>query len=191
MRCSSCALMRPLTRSRLPERIRSGADGDAGEASGPLGDRGDFRRRLARDRAPDAGANHVWRPAWVALVLVYWCMAAPDQVGVVAGWTTGLLLDVMTGTLLGQHALGLSVVGLRHASRPQARAGAAAVAAGDDRLRARLSLSSISALEQRYSWHTGRSVCVLGVSVRQYALVALMFRVLRAVRRRYDVVRPA
>ena len=57
---------------------------------------------------PDPAA--AWRPAWVALVLVYWCMAAPDQVGVVAGWTAGLLLDVMTGTLLGQHALGLSVV---------------------------------------------------------------------------------
>ena len=51
-----------------------------------------------------------WRPAWVALVLVYWCMAAPERVGVVSGWTAGLFLDVMTGTLLGQHALGLSVV---------------------------------------------------------------------------------
>ena len=52
----------------------------------------------------------IWRPAWVALVLVYWCMAAPERVGVAVGWTAGLLLDVMTGTLLGQHALGLSVV---------------------------------------------------------------------------------
>jgi len=52
----------------------------------------------------------IWRPAWVALVLVYWCMAAPERVGVAIGWTAGLLLDVMTGTLLGQHALGLSIV---------------------------------------------------------------------------------
>ena len=57
---------------------------------------------------PESAA--IWRPAWVALVLIYWCMAAPEQVGVVVGWMTGLLLDVMTGTLLGQHALGLSVV---------------------------------------------------------------------------------
>lgn len=57
---------------------------------------------------PEAAA--VWRPAWVALVLVYWCMAVPERVGVVVGWTAGLFLDVMTGTLLGQHALGLSVV---------------------------------------------------------------------------------
>ncbi len=55
----------------------------------------------------------VWRPAWpawVALVLIYWCMATPERVGVVVGWMAGLILDVMTGTLLGQHALGLSVV---------------------------------------------------------------------------------
>ena len=57
---------------------------------------------------PEAVAG--WRPAWVALALVYWCIAAPERVGVVVGWTVGLLLDVMTGTLLGQHALGLSVV---------------------------------------------------------------------------------
>ena len=66
---------------------------------------------------PEAAAN--WRPAWVALVLVYWCMAAPEKVGVMVGWTVGLLLDVMTGTLLGQHALGLSVVAYvaQHAHR--------------------------------------------------------------------------
>ena len=59
---------------------------------------------------PMPESTAIWRPAWVALVLVYWCMAAPERVGVVAGWTAGLFLDVMTGTLLGQHALGLSVV---------------------------------------------------------------------------------
>jgi len=51
-----------------------------------------------------------WRPPWVALVLIYWCLALPDRVGVGIGWMSGLLLDVMTGTLLGQHALGLTVV---------------------------------------------------------------------------------
>ena len=59
---------------------------------------------------PMPESTGIWRPAWVALVLVYWCMAAPERVGVVSGWTAGLFLDVMTGTLLGQHALGLSVV---------------------------------------------------------------------------------
>ena len=52
----------------------------------------------------------LWRPAWAALVLIYWCMAVPGRVGVLAGWTIGLFLDVMSGSLLGQHALGLSLV---------------------------------------------------------------------------------
>ncbi len=50
-----------------------------------------------------------WRPAWAALVLVYWCMAVPEKIGVMAGWCVGILLDVLTGTLLGQHALALAV----------------------------------------------------------------------------------
>lgn len=51
-----------------------------------------------------------YRPQWVALILIYWCMALPERVGVGVGFTAGLLLDVLSGTLLGQHALGLSVV---------------------------------------------------------------------------------
>ena len=51
-----------------------------------------------------------WRPAWVALVLVYWCLALPHRIGVVTGWSIGLLLDVMHGSLLGQHAFGLATV---------------------------------------------------------------------------------
>jgi rod shape-determining protein MreD len=51
-----------------------------------------------------------FRPQWVALILIYWCMALPERVGVGVGFTSGLLLDVLTGTLLGQYALGLSVV---------------------------------------------------------------------------------
>lgn len=52
----------------------------------------------------------LWRPAWVALVLIYWCIASPAYSGIVTGWILGLFLDVLTGTLLGQHALGLAVV---------------------------------------------------------------------------------
>ena len=52
----------------------------------------------------------VGRPAWVALVLVYWCMAVPGRVGVMVAWTFGLLLDAMSGALLGQHAFGLALL---------------------------------------------------------------------------------
>jgi rod shape-determining protein MreD len=50
------------------------------------------------------------RPDWVGLVLIYWCMAVPDRVGVNTGWFAGLMVDLVTGTLLGQHALSLTVV---------------------------------------------------------------------------------
>ena len=51
-----------------------------------------------------------WRPAWIAMVLVYWCMALPERVGVLTGWVIGLILDVMHGSILGQHAFGLAFV---------------------------------------------------------------------------------
>jgi len=51
-----------------------------------------------------------FRPQWVALVLLYWAIALPHRVGVGSGFLVGIVLDVLTGTLLGQNALGLSVV---------------------------------------------------------------------------------
>jgi rod shape-determining protein MreD len=50
------------------------------------------------------------RPDWVGLVLIYWCLALPERVGVVTGWLAGLLVDLLTGTLLGQHAMALAVI---------------------------------------------------------------------------------
>lgn len=52
----------------------------------------------------------MWRPAWVALVLIYWCMALPSRVGIMVAFTLGIFLDVLSGTLLGQNALALSVI---------------------------------------------------------------------------------
>jgi len=56
-----------------------------------------------------AWASH-WRPAWVAMVLIYWCMALPNRVGIGTAWCLGLLLDVQQGALLGQNALGLALI---------------------------------------------------------------------------------
>jgi rod shape-determining protein MreD len=47
------------------------------------------------------------RPDWVAIVVLYWVMAIPQQVGMVTAWIAGILVDSVTGNLLGQHALGL------------------------------------------------------------------------------------
>lgn len=51
-----------------------------------------------------------FRPDWVAMVLIYWCMALPHRVGIGVGWLVGLFLDVGRGALLGQHALALAAV---------------------------------------------------------------------------------
>lgn len=51
-----------------------------------------------------------FRPEWVTVVLVYWCMALPYRIGIGWAWLAGLMLDVATGSLLGQHALALAIV---------------------------------------------------------------------------------
>lgn len=59
---------------------------------------------------PMPAAVQVYRPEWVALVVIYWCLAAPERVGVGVAWGMGIMLDVISGTLLGQHALALALV---------------------------------------------------------------------------------
>ncbi|MDH5692290.1 MAG: rod shape-determining protein MreD [Gammaproteobacteria bacterium] len=50
------------------------------------------------------------RPEWVGLVLVYWCMALPTRVNVGVGWVAGIIVDVLNGSLLGQHAMAYAVI---------------------------------------------------------------------------------
>jgi len=50
------------------------------------------------------------RPDWVLLVLIYWVIALPQRVGILTGWLLGLMMDVLLGTLLGQHAMVFMVV---------------------------------------------------------------------------------
>ena len=50
------------------------------------------------------------RPEWVGMVAIYWCLAVPRVFGVGTAWIIGLILDVAHGSLLGQHALGLSII---------------------------------------------------------------------------------
>lgn len=53
----------------------------------------------------------VWlRPAWVLMVLVYWAMVTPARVSVGVAWMMGLVLDLLNGTLLGEHALAFTIV---------------------------------------------------------------------------------
>lgn len=49
-------------------------------------------------------------PDLTATVLAFWCIHQPRRVGIGIAWTLGLLLDVGNGALLGQYALGYSVL---------------------------------------------------------------------------------
>ncbi|MCP4700551.1 MAG: rod shape-determining protein MreD [Gammaproteobacteria bacterium] len=51
-----------------------------------------------------------WRPNWVAMTLLYWCIALPQRVGVLSGWTVGIVFDILRDTLFGLHALSFSVL---------------------------------------------------------------------------------
>jgi rod shape-determining protein MreD len=50
------------------------------------------------------------RPAWLALVVIYWSMALPWRLHLGLVWLLGLLLDVLRRDLLGMHALALTCV---------------------------------------------------------------------------------
>ena len=52
----------------------------------------------------------IYRPNWVALVLIYWSMALPKRVGLWFAFFTGIILDTSQGTLLGQHTLALVLI---------------------------------------------------------------------------------
>jgi len=52
----------------------------------------------------------IYRPDWVALMLIYWSMALPKRVGLWTAFVCGLLVDVAQGTLLGQHSLALVII---------------------------------------------------------------------------------
>ena len=49
-------------------------------------------------------------PDLTATVLAFWCIHQPRRVGIGIAWSLGLLLDVGSGALLGQYALGYSVL---------------------------------------------------------------------------------
>lgn len=59
-------------------------------------------------KLPDS-LNYV-QPVWVALVVCYWVLMLPHHVNLATAWTSGIILDVLTNTLLGEHALGLVVI---------------------------------------------------------------------------------
>ncbi len=52
----------------------------------------------------------LWRPDWISMILIYWAISIPQRIGIAAGWGIGILQDVLSDSLLGQHALSLSLI---------------------------------------------------------------------------------
>ena len=51
-----------------------------------------------------------WRPLWLLLVMFIWFLASPNNVGLVAAFFAGLVLDLLMGDPLGVNALCFCVV---------------------------------------------------------------------------------
>jgi rod shape-determining protein MreD len=52
----------------------------------------------------------IWRPEWIALVVVYWVIALPHRIGLFTAWTVGFFADVLEGSLLGLNAIALTLI---------------------------------------------------------------------------------
>lgn len=50
------------------------------------------------------------KPFWLALVICYWLLEAPERVGLGVAFAVGLAADLIHGTLLGEHALRLCML---------------------------------------------------------------------------------
>ena len=52
----------------------------------------------------------VLRPFWLALIVIYWTIEAPEHYGIGFAFLLGLLQDVLIGTVLGEHAFRLAII---------------------------------------------------------------------------------
>jgi len=50
------------------------------------------------------------RPPWITMAIIYWTMVWPRLCGPLTAFVMGLALDLLYGSLLGQHALSLTIV---------------------------------------------------------------------------------
>ncbi len=50
-----------------------------------------------------------FRPDWVLVVLLYWCLALPSRVNIITAWFMGFLLDILLGSILGVHAAAMAL----------------------------------------------------------------------------------
>ncbi len=51
----------------------------------------------------------IFRPYFMLVVMLYWLLRAPNLCNIGTAWFVGLLVDLATGSLLGQHALSFTL----------------------------------------------------------------------------------
>lgn len=59
---------------------------------------------------PMPDAVDAFRPDWVLITVLYWCMALPHRFNIGSAWLAGLMLDVLLGGTLGIYAGAMALV---------------------------------------------------------------------------------
>ncbi|MED5535636.1 MAG: rod shape-determining protein MreD [Pseudomonadota bacterium] len=70
-----------------------------------------FVLALSLSVVPLPGVVATFRPDWVPLIMIYWVVMTPERFGLFTAMWLGLAADTLSGSLLGQHALAMLVVG--------------------------------------------------------------------------------
>ncbi len=60
--------------------------------------------------APLPAALASAKPYWIALILIYWLLEAPERAGLGTAFLVGLAADLVFGTLFGEQALRLTII---------------------------------------------------------------------------------
>jgi rod shape-determining protein MreD len=71
---------------------------------------GSFVLALLLGLLPLPGWGAAFKPYWLALVLTFWLLEAPDRVGLGTAFLFGLAGDLLYGTLLGEQAMRLTIL---------------------------------------------------------------------------------
>lgn len=58
---------------------------------------------------PWTGQGIILRPDFMLVVLIYWLFRAPHLCNIATAWFVGLIVDLSTGSLIGQHALAFTL----------------------------------------------------------------------------------
>ncbi|MEK6731599.1 MAG: rod shape-determining protein MreD [Pseudomonadota bacterium] len=69
-----------------------------------------FLLAFALDVLPLPGWSIWFRPLWTLMVMIYWVMAFPNLINVGSAFVVGLVLDLLQGTVLGEHAIAMVIV---------------------------------------------------------------------------------